>query len=74
MTRATELAVRAEGPGKPKVPWLDDAYRQLGELQDSLGNLGAACRAYKAYLDRAPADQVKVQTTRQAYLGVKGHC
>ncbi len=74
LTRATELAARQEGPGKTKVPWLDDAYRQLGELQDSLGNLGAACRAYKAYLDRAPTDEAKVNATRTALLGVKGRC
>ena len=67
---ATRLALEDERAGKGTVPWLTDAYWQLGQLLERTSER-AACDAYDKYLSRNPTDAIKVREVKSKRLAFR---
>ena len=67
LTRATRLGVQQERDTGETVPWLTDAYWMLGDVE-RLRSRSEQCRAWLAYLERAPTNKVQAdEVRRQTY-------
>jgi tetratricopeptide (TPR) repeat protein len=70
-TSATEIALADERTGKPAPKWLTEAFWQLGQLDETTGNERGACAAYDHYLERNPADTIKVREVKNTKLRLR---
>jgi tetratricopeptide (TPR) repeat protein len=72
LAKATELGVQQEKKSGDQLAWMTDAFYMLGAAHADLGNDASAKKAWQAYIDRDPKDQVKVDKVKRAMLGLRG--